>query len=236
MSEWLEHADWWLREVDDDPIYRMDVLPMAASLIGPCDGVVLDLGCGEGQVMRYLPGRVVGCDISPPLLLEAKGAGPVVRAKLPSLEWLRPGSVDVAYSILVLEHLADLELFASAARVVRPDGALAIVANHPAFTAAASGPVMDPSDGELLWRWGNYFESASVDMPAGGSKVTFYHRPLDAILNAAAAAGWRLVRVVELGLSDAAIAVHPGYAGQQHMPRLLGARWINTQGGRRSRR
>lgn len=236
MSEWIGYADWWLTEVSADPIYALDVLPLAADLVGEPTGVVVDLGCGEGQTMRALGGRVIGCDIAMPLLAKAQSSGPVVRCQLPGLDWLRPGSIDTAYAVLVLEHLADLSLFASSARVVRAGGVLVIVVNHPAFTAAASGPIMDPSDGEVLWRWGEYFKQARVEMPAGSGSITFFHRPLDSLLNAAAAAGWQLDRLVETGLSDEAIAAHPGYAGQEQMPRLLGARWINTQGGRHSRR
>lgn len=236
MDEWIDQADWWLGEVADDPIYQSDVLPLVTDLIGRPDGVVLDLGCGEGQVMRALPITVIGCDASPRLLAAASAAGPVVRARLPQLDWLRAESIDTAYAVLVLEHLADLSIFAALARAVRTGGALVLVANHPAFTGATSGPIIDPSDGEFLWRWGEYFDPAPVEMPAGDASITFYHRPLDMLLNAAADAGWRLERMVERGLSSSAVIAHPGYTGQEQMPRLLGARWINTQGGRRFRR
>lgn len=232
MSEWLAHAEWWLHEVSDDPIYQLDVLPLAAELIGRPGGVLLDLGCGEGQVMRSVSGPVVGCDVSPQLLAKAKTAGPVVRAILPDLSWLKTGAVDLAYAVLVLEHLADEGIFAAAARVVRGGGSLVLVMNHPAFTAAGAGPIMDPSDGEILWRWGRYFEREECSMATAGAAVTFYHRPLAMILNAAADAGWALDAFVETGFSKAAIATEPEYRGQEQMPRLLGARWTNTQGSR----
>ena len=149
---------------------------------------------------------------------------------------MRDDAVAAAYAVLVLEHLEDLSLFASAARVVKPGGTLVVVSNHPAFTAEASGPIMDPSDGEILWRWGEYFVPAAISMPTDAAPVTFYHRPLGVILEAAAAAGWVLDRFVETGFSAAAVASEPGYAGQEQMPRLLGARWINTQGSRPIRR
>jgi SAM-dependent methyltransferase len=234
--EWIDHADWWLGEIADDPIYQLDVLPLAADLIGTSDRLLLDLGCGEGQVMRATRGRVVGCDISSKLLSRAKSAGPVVQAALPDLSWLKDSTVDLAYAVLVLEHLADEQIFAAASRVVRDGGALVIVMNHPAFTAEGAGPLMDPSDGEMLWRWGKYFEAAACPMETDGAAVTFYHRPLATVLNAAAEAGWMLERVVEVGFSKAAIAAEPGYVGQEQMPRLLGARWMNTQGSRVSHR
>ncbi len=235
MSEWIEHAAWWLQEVAEDPIYRLDVLPLATELAGDTSGISLDLGCGEGQLMRAVAGRVVGCDISGELLTVASPSGPVVRNRLPDLDWLRDGTVDVAYAVMVLEHLADMRLFEATARVVRPDGAMVLVMNHPAFTADGAGPIMDPVDGEVLWCWGKYFDEAPVKMSSGDAlarAVTFYHRPLATILDAAAAAGWMLNRFVERGFSEEAIASQPGYVGQEQMPRLLGVSWINTQGSR----
>ncbi len=231
MSEWIQHAEWWLEEIADDPIYRLDVLPLAEDLIGRSNGLLLDLGCGEGQVMRSLSGKVVGCDVSPTLLAKAKSAGPVVRATLPDLSWIRTDAMDLAYAVLVLEHLADERIFSAAARVVRAGGALVLVMNHPAFTADGAGPIMDPADGEFLWRWGRYFVSEACSMATPDAAVTFYHRPLATILSAAATAGWMLERFVEVGFSEAAIATESGYVGQEQMPRLLGARWSNTKGG-----
>ncbi len=235
-NEWSDHTEWWLAEIDDDPIYQSDVVPLLERLLVDVPGRLLDLGCGEGQVMALYPGRVVGCDISPALLRLAARRGPVVRTDLPHLSWLRPGSVDGAYLVLVLEHLAGLEVFETVARVVRPGGTLALVMNHPAFTAVGSGPIVDTTDGEFLWRWGDYFQAGSTLMPAGESDVLFHHRPLATILNEAATAGWNLVELIETGFSEAALAAEPGYLGQERMPRLLGARWTNTQGGRRSHR
>lgn len=231
-NEWNDHAEWWLGEVANDPIYQLDVLPLAAGLLTGMSGRVLELGCGEGQAMALCPGSVIGCDISLKLLRHAADRGPVVRAELPDLGWLRSGVFAGAFMVLVLEHLADLEVFAAAARVVRPGGKLVLVMNHPAFTAEGAGPLADPSDGEILWRWGEYFERSETRMPVPGSGVTFHHRPLAEILNAAADAGWCLEKFVETGLSKAALATEPGYVGQEQMPRLLGARWVNTQGSR----
>ncbi len=236
MNEWVGHTDWWLSEIENDPIYRLDVLPLVEKLLGKPDGVMLDLGCGEGQVMRERTGTVIGCDVSSDLLASAHTAGPVVRSELPSLDWLRPGSIDAAYMVLVLEHLADLHIFETAARVIGDGGALVVVMNHPAFTAAGAGPILDPTDGEVLWRWGSYFDAQACPMATGDGEVTFFHRPLADILNAAAAAGWMLDEVIETGFSQAALATQPGYVGQEQLPRLLGARWMNTQGSRPSRR
>jgi SAM-dependent methyltransferase len=236
VTEWLDHAEWWLGEVAADPIYRLDVVPLAVDLLSPVAGPLLDLGCGEGQMMRALDRSVVGCDIVPRLLQQAREAGPVVCCRLPSLGWAGDGVFGAAYMVLVLEHLPQLDIFAEAARIVKPNGALVVVMNHPAFTPESAGPIVDPTDGEFLWRWGRYFVPAEIGMAAGRRTVSFYHRPLGSILDAAAAAGWMLDRFVEVGFSDAAIAAVPAYRGQEQMPRLLGARWTNTQGSQGFRR
>lgn len=232
MADWERLAGWWLEEIADDPIYGLDVVPLAIDLAGRPTGIALDLGCGEGQVMRAFPGRVVGTDISQLLLQRALSAGPVVRGRLPDLDWIRTAAIDTAYAVLVLEHLPDLNVFGSAFRVVRPGGKLVMVANHPSFTAAEAGPIVDQTDGEFLWRWGDYFNEAEIAMHGRGKdSIAFHHRPLGTILNAAADSGWMLDCLTETGFSDAAIAVRPGYAGQEQMPRLLGIRWIRSTTG-----
>ena len=232
MAEWVEHADWWLSEVASDPIYALDVLPLLADLVGATSGRWIDLGCGEGQVMRHLECDVLGCDISPRLLEVAASRGPVVRCRLPDLSWLVSDAVDGAYAVLVLENLPDLALFQNLQRVVRPGCSFVLVMNHPAFTAEGAGPILDPSDGEFYWRWGDYFTEMRVTMPADPEPIPFFHRPLEKILNAAANAGWVLECLVERGFSPEAVVAQPGYSGQEQMPRLLGVRWMNTQGSR----
>ncbi len=226
MSDWERLAPWWLDEVAGDPVYREQVLPLAGDLMSGAPGPVLDLGCGEGQVLRALErADAVGCDLSMTLLRRARRTHPVVRGRLPDLRWARSGAFGAAVAVLVLEHLPTLDLFAEAHRVVAPGGALVVVMNHPAYTPPGAGPIVDENDGEVLWRWGRYFEEVAGTQPAGDDQVVFHHRPLGVILTAAGEAGWGLRRLVEEGLTAGAVARDPGFAGQEHMPRLLGVRW-----------
>ena len=224
-------ADWWVEEVSSDPVYAEEVVPLALAVLEPVrGGRYLELGCGEGEVMRALASqgaRALGCDLSERLARRAAGAGPVVVCCLPDLGWVRPGSLDGALAVLVVEHLMDAgALFAAARRAVRPGGVLALVANHPAYTAPGSGPLLDPEDGEVLWRWGPYMEEGSSAEPAGQGTVTFHHRSLARLLTAAAAAGWCLERVVEHGVGERRAAADPLLAAQRQIPRLLAARWV----------
>jgi SAM-dependent methyltransferase len=227
-SDWEDLAGWWREELAGDAAYREQVLPLLLNLLDPQPGLsYLDAGCGNGRVMEAvgaIGARVIGCDVNGELLRSARAHGPVVVCRLPVLDWVRPASLDGAYASLVVEHLGDLEsFFAAIADAVRLNGTLALVVNHPLFTAPESGPVVDPTDGEVFWRWGTYLEDGFTEEPAGESHIVFYHRPLATLLNAAAKAGWALERSAE----QAAPTTHdPLLASQEHIPRLLGLRWV----------
>lgn len=222
MSTWEELGVWWLEEVAD-PSYRELVDPLLEALLtgGRADGVVADLGSGNGRLMRraeQLTGaRVIGVELVE--ALARKSDRPVVVSRLPSIPFADM-SLDGAYSVLVLEHIEDdREFFAETARVVRPGGFLIVIANHPIWTAPGSTPISD-TDGEVLWRPGQYFDRGGSVEPAGTGEVLFFHRSMSDLLNAAADEGWALQRVIEQP---------PG----QHeliadIPRLIAARWLRS--------
>ena len=217
-------SDWWLSELERDPSYGSVVTPLLVEILDARPGhTYLDLGCGEGQTMRALTESgisVVGCDLDETLLPIASQAGPVVRCDLPDLSWLGNGAVDGAYASLVVEHLEDpAAMFQEAHRVVRPGGVFAVVVNHPVFAAPASGPIVEPEDGEVLWRWGRYLSGGRIIEPVGDSDITFYERPLSVLLNMAADTGWMLQHAIERAIEQS------GAVSQDEVPRLFAARW-----------
>ena len=226
-------SEWWLAEVASDPTYEEEVLPLLEELVaGDSTRLWLDLGCGEGQGMRAVAAngaRVVGCDQDRVLLDHAGRDGPVVQCRLPELSWLGDAAVDGAYAVLVVEHIADFErLLVEAARTVVGGGVLVIVANHPAFTAPGAGPLIDPGDGEVTWRWGAYLDPGTSIEPAGSFNLMMYHRPLGVLLTAAGLAGWMLETLVECGQGEAAAGRDPLLAAQRNIPRLIGLRFRNA--------
>ncbi len=226
-------SQWWLSEVAADPTFNDEVIPLLLEVVpSKLDGLWLDLGCGEGQGMRALAATgagVLGCDQDVVLLGHAVGDGPVVQCRLPDLGWLADSAVAGAFAVLVLEHIEDHErLLAEAARVVASDGTLVIVANHPAFTAPGAGPLIDPGDGEVTWRWGAYLQAGTSVEPAGSFNLMMYHRPLGELLTTAAAAGWALDRLLERGPGQAAADRDPLLTAQRHIPRLIGLRFHNA--------
>jgi SAM-dependent methyltransferase len=226
-------SQWWLSEVANDPTFGEEVIPLLLDLATPLgSGVWLDLGCGEGQGMRAVAaagGRVVGCDQDPLLLAHASAAGPVVNCRLPGLTWAVDGAFGGAFAVLVVEHIEDhRELFRQTARVVEPGGRLVVIANHPAFTAPGAGPLIDPVDGEVTWRWGRYLAEGTSIEPAGSFNLMMYHRPLGVLLTEAARAGWGLEAMVERGPGEAAAERDPLLAAQRNIPRLIGLRFRNA--------
>jgi SAM-dependent methyltransferase len=214
---WTYLTEWWLTEIASDPAYAEIVTPLLIELLHPQSGeTYLDLGCGEGRVMRTVAehgATTHGLDINLDL---ARRSGIAVVADLASVPF-RDDAYDGVYSVLTLEHVADHNgFFSEAARVTKPGGVLVVVVNHPVWTAPESTPMSD-SDGEVLWRPGDYFSKGLSEIPAGDSTVTFHHRSMADLLNAAAEARWSLERMIE--------KPHHEYEDQAGIPRLLACRW-----------
>jgi SAM-dependent methyltransferase len=214
---WSNLTEWWLEEVAGDPAYEQIVTPLLLEVLAPePEASYLDVGCGEGRVMRRVTAigaTVHGVDINEQLAVRAR---PSMVADMLSLP-IRDDSYDGVYTVLTLEHVVDHELFfGEAARVTKLGGVLALVVNHPTWTAPDSTPISD-SDGEVLWRPGEYFSRGSSQVPAGDGRVTFHHRSMSDLLNAAAEAGWCLQHMVE--------RPHHEIEDQVGIPRLLACRW-----------
>jgi SAM-dependent methyltransferase len=224
-DDWDDIADWWIAATGDGPADSDEMLAVLQELIDSTEGRTLDLGCGEGQALPLLGSSVVGVDLSHQLLRRARALAPVVRCRLPNLSWVREGSFDRAVAIGVLELIPDdRQFFEQVHTAVRPGGVLAVAMNHPVVTAADSEPLVG-DEGQVVWRWGRYLERGSLVQPAGHRTVELHHRPLGELLTTAAAAGWRLERLIESGATTHTIATATESVGLQHLPSILGARW-----------
>lgn len=214
---WKGLGEWWVDELAEDPTYDTVILPLLTDMLDPVPGLTyLDLGVGEGRVKRAVEAMgaiVIGIDVNEDL---AGRAGASVVAELPEIPF-QDHAVDGVYAVLVLEHVGDHRaVFRSAARVTRPAGVFALVINHPYWSAPGSTPIED-TDGEQLWRPGEYFERGHTDIPIREQTVRFYHRSMGDLLTAAAAGGWMLERLEE--------HPHHDHTATIDVPRLLVARW-----------
>lgn len=224
-DSWDDIAQWWVDAVRDDPTQGADMVAILRELLPGTGGRTIDLGCGDGSAFAELGEGCIGVDSSHELLRHAVRLGPVVRGHVPDLSWVRAGSMDRAVALGIVDLVEDhVAFFAAVRRIVRTDGHLVVVVNHPVMTSPESEPLVDPT-GEVLWRWGAYLSPGSWAQEAGTRSVPFFHRPMGVLLTAAADCGWSLEQMVEHGPSAAALARFPEYRGQDHTPTLLGIRW-----------
>jgi demethylmenaquinone methyltransferase/2-methoxy-6-polyprenyl-1,4-benzoquinol methylase len=113
--------------------FRMDVgwrRRTVDALAVPPGSVVLDLGCGTGDLCRdleraaYLP---IGFDLSRGMLAAARTTAPLVQADVTRLP-LPAGAADGVTCGFTLRNLVDLDaFFAELARVVRPGGRIGLL-------------------------------------------------------------------------------------------------------------
>ena len=228
---WDAHAQWWQDEFTDgaDPEYTDQILPLIAERL-PADGVVLDVGCGEGQVARMacsLGCRAIGIDPAGAQVVEAlrRGGGPAYLRGSAAAAPVRSGSADAAVACLVFEHIDDLDgAIDEVARVLRPGGRFLFLLNHPLLQTPGSGwiddQVLDPP--EQYWRVGPYLpEAETMEEVTPGVFIRFLHRPLGRYLNSLARAGLVLHEMVEPAPPPAFLARADEYEEASSIPRLL---------------
>jgi SAM-dependent methyltransferase len=121
-------------DLDQLPVDR-SVLDEAVGLVHG-DGPVIDLGCGPGQVARYLAGRgahSIGLDLSPQMLRQARlqADGPFVCGDLRALPF-RSARASGAVAFYSIQHLPrqDLPVALEEIRRVLAPGGFLVIATH----------------------------------------------------------------------------------------------------------
>ncbi len=171
-------------------------------LIGSVRGLrVLDAGCGPGFYAAELAkdaASLIALDASPEMveLVERKRL-PNVRARVHDLaeplDWIGDRSIDLVFSSLTLHYVRAWDAVLNEfARVLVRGGRAVVSTHHPAMSASS---VED------------YFETQLVTetwkVAGAETRVSFYHRPMQAILDAFMRSPLRLERVVEPRLQRA---------------------------------
>ncbi len=207
QQSWQHNADAWIEAIRSGALAsRVQVTDQAIllAIMGRQPERVLDLGCGEGWLLRALSDRgidAVGVDGDAALVAAARAAGssPVHVA---SYEALALAQVDIGrdYNVIcanfALLHQDIIPLLTAMAPLLAPGGALVIQTLHP--WVAATG---DYQDG---WR-----EETFAGFPGQWQPMPWYMRTLSSWVNALDMAGFRLV-----GLQE---PQHPQSAGPQSL-------------------
>ena len=199
LADYDQMADVYADAADTNPVNVSYERPTMLAMAGEISGKrVLDVGCAAGALSELLVRRgasVLGIDLNERLIKRARErlkrrAEFVVADISRPMPFLDSASFDVVTASLVLHYLADwgppLREFH---RVLRPDGALLISTHHPLQDIEITDPPAPYFQTTLLtdtWRKGDRdFE------------VRFYHRPLSAIVDALADAGFLIERIPE---------------------------------------
>lgn len=185
-----------------DPARDLILAPLLAEM-GDVAGLrTLDAACGEGYLARILARRgaiVTGADLSARLIALAQGRAaatpddPPIRYLVADLSQPLPtaelGRFALAVSHLALNDIADERgFFRAIAEAVAPGGRFILSLNNP-YSYVLRSHVRD------------YFATGQYSyrgMAEQGVAVSFYQRTLAHYLDAAIAAGWRLLRLIDV--------------------------------------
>jgi ubiquinone/menaquinone biosynthesis C-methylase UbiE len=135
-TSWGKVADWYSDYLGNEDTFQAQViLPNLVRVVSPKPGQkILDLACGQGFFAREfakLGAQVVGADISPELIAEAKKeGGDVVYHVAPAhqLSFAKDAEFDVVVCVLALQNIEDLGgVYKEVARVLKPGGKLVMV-------------------------------------------------------------------------------------------------------------
>lgn len=181
-------------------------LPDFLSLLPDVTGAhVLDLGCGIGQLARYLAERgaahVVGVDISERMLALAVPHARVSlrRGALEDVDFPAK-NFDVIVSSLAFHYVDDYAgLVRRVASWLKVEGVLVFSTEHPIYTARLPdlGWITDADGRRTGWAIDHYADEGPRTEHWFVDGVRKYHRTLATLINGVLDAGLRLDRVIE---------------------------------------
>jgi SAM-dependent methyltransferase len=202
--------------------------PAVRALLPDVDGaVVVDLGCGDGQLCRELADRgaasVLGIDPSERMLALA-----AARTEDPRVRFLQrfaedvhdadvpAGEVDLVVSSLAFHYIADLPALATRiAAWLRPGGHLVASMEHPIVTAPRERGAPDVPGID------NYADAGPRQTTWFIDGVVKYHRTVSDVVNAVLDAGLTLQHLEEPAPPMEALEQRPDLAIHRRRPPLL---------------
>jgi SAM-dependent methyltransferase len=228
---WDEHAQWWLDGFTNgvDPEYVEQIIPLALEELAGRH-IVLDVGCGDGQIARALSAQgseVLGID---PTQLHIdiareRAGGPMYEVGSATRLPVADNSQDAVVACLVFEHIDEVDAaIAEVARVLKPGGQFSFFLNHPLLQTPGSGwiddYILDPP--EQYWRIGAYLvETETVEEVEKDVFIRFIHRPLSRYINTLISNGLAIERMYEPAPPQGFLDRAPEYALAHTVPRLL---------------
>jgi ubiquinone/menaquinone biosynthesis C-methylase UbiE len=211
-TSWGGVADWYEEHLKGEDTYHAKVIaPNLMRILNPAEGMrILDLGCGEGYFSRLIHesgATVIGADIAQELISAAKKRTPDIAYHVASAESLRfAGMADfnAVICVLALQNMEKLDVvLREIARVVKPQGRVLIVLNHPILRIPKKSSWGWDAEAKIQYRRIDSYLSqsrASIEMAPGkkSAEVTWsFHRSLQDYVKAFAACGFSITRLEE---------------------------------------
>lgn len=174
--------------------------PEVLRLAGDVEGLrVLDAGCGHGPLIKELHQRgaaVSGFDLSPEMIAIARKKVPDADLRVADLAASLPypdDQFDLVTCSLALHYVKDwAPTLAEMRRVLRPRGRVIVTLIHPFLFAYQR-------QGQRYFDLTQYSEEYEFDGTA--AQMTYWHRPLQDVMNAFADSGFALTSLTEPAVS-----------------------------------
>ena len=197
VESWHRNAEPWAAAVRESRIESRTLVTNRAivdAVLGRRPESVLDIGCGEGWLVRALAERdirAIGVDVVPDLIDKATRAGGgefrVVSYQMIAHDELNIAPVDVAVANFALIGKESVDtLVERIPRLLRPSGALIVQTLHP-VVACGDAPYVDG------WRpgsWAGFSDDFSDPAP-------WYFRTMESWVRLFVASGFRVVEIRE---------------------------------------
>lgn len=210
---------------EGDPLHQKYIDPLIFDFLGKLrNATILDAGCGNGYLFKKLEkyaDRIVGVDSSKELLKFAKQKinlpkKTVVRhANLLEKLSQETASFDAVIANMVLQYLPRLTTcVAEANRVLKPQGMLIVIVDHPAHQLFTRAQELLGKKNEKFLTSESYFKMQKRTKLSLWDKAVleYYHRPISEYLNPFTL-NFHLEQVVE-------------NSEDGEMPRILGLKWV----------
>ena len=212
-TSWGAVTNWYKEHLEKDDTYHAQVItPNISRIVQGAKGMrILDIGCGEGYFTRLFAttgAYVEGADISPELVTTAKQQSPSITYHVAPADHLSFASremFDVVTCVLALQNIERIEtVFKECRRVLKPDGRVIFVINHPAYRIPKASSWGWDESLHIQYRRVNKYLSSSkekIDMTPGkeeGKTYTYsFHRSLQDYSKALSSAGFAVQRLEE---------------------------------------